>query len=200
MRNNLKRNYNFELRLANKKEIASIAEYLAMNNLKNKENGVLKSKNNDEEATVFMETNKELITKLIQGIVTVQDFKKFDVSIYTYNYIEEYTANTICSANFRILRTKDGMELLAHEDIMFKLDALNKNGFLEKRRKANKVHRPSTFSLQKTIEVNTYFENNPRINVDDVFRKFKISKTTYYRVNKWISIRDNLPKFKNKSK
>ncbi|WP_062062738.1 hypothetical protein [Aquimarina longa] len=177
MKNSLKEKYGFETRIATYKEIEDLAEFLANQNLKNK----LKSK-----SLSSIEENRTRIIELIDNTVIVQDYKKFDVSIYLYNYSQQYNQNEVMSIPFRVLKTKFGMETLTQNDIVFKLKDLQKEKYRKKVKTKGRQKRPMDESIEKTIQVKKYLEKHTLKNIAGICNEFGFSKTTFYRVSKWI--------------
>lgn len=169
MKNSLKEKYGFETRIASDKEIGELAEFLV------KTDSVSNRK-----------TNKLQIIRLIENTVIVQDYKKFDVSIYLYNYNKHYRRNEIMSIPFRVLKTKFGIERLTQDDIIFKLKELQKEKYNKKTKTKGRPKRPMNKSIEKTIQVRKYLENHPLENIEGICHEFGFSKTTFYRVCKWI--------------
>ncbi len=192
MISNIKDKYSFELRLATKDEIAALAEFLAKKNWKDSLNLKYKKPSRSKKAKVEAENfiNKEqlIIQELIGKKVLVQDYKKFEVSIFVYNYIQEHDKNTVTSLTSRILKTKKGMELLENEDILFNIKGLKNRRYHTKKVKSG---RPKNESIQKTLEIKNYIKTNPELRMDDVCQKFGFSKTTYYRALRWLEYRNN---------
>ncbi len=192
MINNLKNKYNFQLRLATKDEIDELAESLARKNWLDSEK-YLKSIAKDIKetmATDFISRDKNNILELIGDKVLVQDYKKHEVSIFVYNYIQEYEENVITSLTFRVLRSKKGMELLQDEDVVFNLKDLQTKPYHTDKEKSGRPKRPRSESIQKAIEVKRHIENNPVLNIGEICQEFGFSKTTYYRVMKWLAGRN----------
>ncbi|GAA4276997.1 hypothetical protein [Aquimarina mytili] len=191
--NTLKNKYDFESRLATKDEITALVEFLAEKNwqdsLKHKKPS--RSKKSKLEAENFIKKEQLIIQELIGKKVLVQDYKKFEVSIFVYNYIEEHDKNTVTSLTNRILKTKKGMELLENEDILFNVKGLKNRKYHTKKVRSGRHSRPKNESIQKTLEIKNYIKTNPGLRMDDVCQKFGFSKTTYYRAIKWLEHRDN---------
>ncbi|WP_024769759.1 hypothetical protein [Aquimarina macrocephali] len=169
MKNSLKEKYGFETRIASDKEIEELAEFLV--------------KNDSISSRV---KNKTRIIGLIENTVIIQDYKKFDVSIYLYNYIKQYKRNEIMSIPFRVLKTKFGMESLTQDDVIFKLKELQKEKYNNQIKTKGRPKRPMNKSIEKTIQVKKYLENHPLENIEGICSQFGFSKTTFYRVCKWI--------------
>ncbi len=191
--NTLKNKYNFQLRLSTKGEIATLVEFLAKKNwqdsLKYKKPST--SKKAKLEAENFIKKEQLIIQELIGEKVLVQDYKKFEVSIFVYNYIEEHDKNTVASLTSRVLKTKKGMELLENEDILFNIKGLKNRRYHTKKVKSGRPGRPKNESIQKTLEIKNYIKTNPGLRMDDVCQKFGFSKTTYYWAIKWLEHREN---------
>ncbi len=171
MTNNLKNKYDFQLRLATKDEIDELAESLARKNWLDSEK-YLKSIAKDIKetmATDFISRDKNNILELIGDKVLVQDYKKHEVSIFVYNYIQEYEENVITSLTFRVLRSKKGMELLENEDVIFNLNELKNGKHYKKKVKSGRPNKPKDESIQKTLEIKRYLETlNTDITMDKV--------------------------------
>ncbi len=192
MINNLKNKYDLQLRFATKEEIEELAIFLAKKNWRDslKQVKASRSKTAKIEADNFINKERMIILDLIGGKVLVQDYKKFDVSIFVYNYIQEYDKNAITSLTFRVLKTKKGMELLENEDILFNLKDLKRSAYHKKKVKSGRPSKPKDESIQKTIEIKRYLEANPDTTMDDVCHAFGFSKTTFYRTNRWLEARN----------
>ncbi len=188
-----KNTFDFELRFATKNEIEILIEFLVKQNWEDSQKYRTSPVSDDDkkEALNFVAKEKDLIRQLIGGKVMVQEYKKFNILIFVYNYIQEQEKNTITSATFRALKTENGFEKLDHEDVVFKLDALKNNPYQTKRNKKGRPNRPNKESVQKAIEVNRYLKANPNVNREHICKEFGFSKTTYYRTLKWLEYRRN---------
>ncbi|TSE07982.1 hypothetical protein [Aquimarina algiphila] len=190
---NLKDKYNFELRLATKKEIDTLVDFIAGKKwedsrkyIKSPKPKVIKVEKDD-----FISKERRYILELIGGKVLVQDYKRCNVSIFVYNYIREHDEDTIVSLTSRVISTKKGMEFLENEDVLFNLRELKSRIYFKNKVKSGRRNRPSEDSIQKTLEIKKYIEiTNPEINIDKICHKFGFSKTTYYRVIKWLEVRN----------
>ncbi len=192
MTNNFYDTYNFELRLATREEIDGIAEFLAQKNWKDNEKHLKPIAKDVKEAMVtnFISQNKKNILELIGSKVLAQDYKKHGVSLFIYSYNQEFENNVITSLTFRVLQNKNGMELLQDEDVVFNLEDLQNNHYHKNKEKQGRPNKPKSESIQKTIEIKKYLESNPISNMDAICQEFGIGKTTYYRVIKWLSVRN----------
>ncbi|WP_103069242.1 hypothetical protein [Aquimarina sediminis] len=190
---NLKDKYNFELRTATKEEIHFLAEYLAKKKWEDSREYVKEPKPKVTKAEVkdFINREKIHILELIGSSVWVQDYKKYKVSIFVYNYIQEYDEGSIASITCRTIRTKKGMEILDNEDVIFNMNELKNGIYYKKKVKSGRANRPSEKSIQKTLEIKKYIEiTKPDMTMDKICHEFGFSKTTYYRAIKWLSVRD----------
>ncbi|MBQ0733898.1 hypothetical protein [Aquimarina celericrescens] len=183
--------YNFELRFASKKETKTLIEFLAEKNfrdrLMNKKEvnirWVVKERND------FVKKERPIIQGLIGDKVMVQDFKKHNVSIYVYNYIQEFKENKITSITSRVLKTTKGMEILKEDDVIFDLEHIKTFDYHDSDMNKGRPRKPTNQSIQKTLEINEYLKANPNKNMDAICQEFGIGKTTYYRVSKWLEAR-----------
>ncbi|WP_103072670.1 hypothetical protein [Aquimarina sediminis] len=193
MNSNLKEVYDFETRLATKKEINKLAIYLAERKWEDykKSKSPIGIKTTQKETTDFIRKEKAVILQLIGSKVLVQDYKKFNVSIFVFNYVQEHNKNTILSMTFRVLQTEKGMIKLESGDAIFELDALGKRSFYKSQNRTGRHDRPKSESIQKTIEIRNYLKVNPEENRERVCNEFGLSKTTYYRTIKWLEDRKN---------
>ncbi|WP_282088262.1 hypothetical protein [Aquimarina algiphila] len=185
--------YDFELRLATKKEVALLVEFLAKKKWEDSRVYIKepKPKVTKTEKENFISKERTHILELIGSKVLVQDYKKYNVSIFVYNYIREYDEDIISSLTSRVISTKKGMEFLENEDVLFNLRELKSSVYYKKKVKSGRRNRPSEDSIQKTLEIKKYIEiKNPEINIDKICHKFGFSKTTYYRVIKWLEVRN----------
>ncbi len=193
MKDNFKKTYDLDIRFATQSEINNLSEYLAKKKWedyqKNKNSTATKS--TKKEAVNFIRKEKKVILELIGDKVLVQDYKKFDVSIFVFNYIQEHDKNTILSMTFRVLQTERGMESLESDDAIFKLNALKKRPYHKRQHKTGRHDRPKNESIQKTIEIRKYLKVNPSENRDRICNEFGLSKSTYYRTIKWLEERKN---------
>ncbi len=197
MIDNLKAKYDFNLRLATKDEIKVLAEYLAKKNWDNslKYRKPSKSKAFKVEADDFINEEKTIILELIGSKVLVQEYKKFEASIFVYNYIQEFEKNTITSLTSRVLKTKKGMELLNNEDVVFNLKDLKTKTYHDKKKeRVGRPSKPKDESIQKALEIKRYIDDRPDFDMtmDEVCQEFGFSKTTYYRVIKWLETRHEI--------
>ncbi len=186
--------YGLQLRLATKKEIGALAEFLAKQNWEDsqKYQTLPITEETEKEAFNFIKIEKDIILELIGGSVMVQEYKKFKVSIFVYNYIQDQDKNTITSVTYRVLQTERGFEKLEYDDVVFKLNTLkNKSYHKSRKHKQGRPSGPSQESLQKTMEVNRYIKVNPTVNRTQICKDFGFSKTTYYRALKWLEHRRN---------
>ncbi len=151
------------------------------------------AKSTKKEAVDFLRKEKTVILELMGDKVLVQDYKKFDVSVFVFNYIQEHDKNTVLSMTFRVLQTEKGMESLESDDAIFKLNALKnkKRPYHKRQHKTGRHDRPKNESIQKTIEIRKYLKVNPNENRDRVCNEFGLSKSTYYRTIKWLEDRRN---------
>ncbi len=196
MINTLKNKYDFELRLASEEEIEAITKFLAKKNWRDSLNLTDKKRSRTKKAKIeeenFIKEEQAVIRELIGDSILVQDYKKFEVSIFVYNFIQEYDKNTIASLTSRVLKTKKGIELLENEDILFNIKGLKNRRYHTKKVKSGRPARPKNESIQKTIEIKNYLKTNPGIRMDDVCKKFGFSKTTYYRSYRWLEAQNAL--------
>ncbi len=192
MKDDCKDTYGFETRLATKYEINTLSRYLArekwLDDQKNKK--ALKVKATKKQAVEFIRKEKSIILELIGDTVLVQDYKKFDISIFIYNYTQSQNDNTVLSMMFRVLKTPRGMEVLENDDAIFELSHLKKYPYHKRRSKTGRHDRPKNESVQKAIEIREYLKVNPDENRDRVCNEFGLSKTTYYRVIRWLADRN----------
>lgn len=193
MKDDFKEDYGFEARLATENEIDILSGYLANSkweDYKQSKNSLgLETSTKEQEHFIIKE--KAIILELIGSIVVVQEYKKFNVSIFVFNYIEEHDKNSILSMTFRVLQTKRGMEKLESEDVIFNLKSLKEHPYHKKQTKKGRHDRPKNESIQKTIVIRNYLKVNPNENRDIVCNKFGLSKSTYYRTLKWLENRKN---------
>ncbi len=170
-----------------------LAEFLARKNWEDSERTltsitpILKK----EIAADFINEDKDNIFELIGGMIMVQDYKKYDALIFVYNYIQEHGEGKVTSLTFRILKTKLGMKLLEEEDVVFDFKEVLTKEYYGNKVKNGRLSRPKSESIQKTIEIKKYIEANQNITMDTVCQEFGFSKTTYYRVLKWLEHRNN---------
>ncbi len=190
---NLKNKYKFELRLALKNEKDVLVQYLAKRNWEDslKHRKQLTPKISATEADNFIHKERIILRELIGSKVMVQDYKKFDISIFVFNYIQEFDKNIITSMTCRVLKTKKGMELLEGEDVVFDLKGLQRSAYRKKKDKTGRPGKPKDESIQKTFEIKKYAQENPNITMDEVCKNFGFSKTSYYRVLQWLAHRNN---------
>ncbi|MBQ0734839.1 hypothetical protein [Aquimarina celericrescens] len=192
MTNTLNDKYDFELRFASKKEISSLIEFLAEKNFRDR----LMSKKEVnmpwivKERNDFIKKERPIIQGLIGDKVIVQDFKKHHVSIYVYNYIQEFKENKITSITSRVLKTTKGMEILKEDDVIFDLEHIKTFGYHDSDMNKGRPSKPTNQSIQKTLEINEYLRANPNKHMDAICQEFGIGKTTYYRVMKWLEVRN----------
>jgi hypothetical protein len=191
MKGNFKNTYDFEVRLATEAEICTLCIYLAKKKWEDyqKNSATLKVKITKKESADFIKKEKAIILELIGDRVMVQEYKKFDISIFVFNYIQEHDTNTILSMTFRVLQTKKGMEKLEPDDAIFNLNALKKDPYRKIQSRTGRHDRPKNESIQKAIEIRNYLKVNPDENRDRVCHEFGLSKTTYYRTIKWLEER-----------
>ncbi len=193
MKDDFKEYYGFEARLATKNEIDILSEYLANSKWEDYEQAKnsLRLETSTKEQEHFIIKEKAIILELIGSIVVVQEYKKFNVSIFVFNYIEEHDKNSILSMTFRVLQTKRGMEKLESEDAIFNLKSLKGHTYHKKQTRNGRHSHPKNESIQKTIVIRNYLKVNPNKNRDIVCNEFGLSKTTYYRTLKWLENRKN---------
>jgi hypothetical protein len=193
MKNSFKDTYDLDIRFATQSEINNLSEYLAKKKWEDyqKNKNTIATKSTKKETVDFLKKEKVIILQLIGNKVLVQNYKKFDVSIFVFNYIQEHDKNTILSMTFRVLQTERGMESLESDDAIFELNALKKRPYHKRQHNAGRHDRPKNESIQKTIEIRKYLKVNPKENRDRVCNEFGLSKTTYYRVVKWLEDRKN---------
>ncbi|WP_160111981.1 hypothetical protein [Aquimarina sp. AU58] len=193
MKDNFKDTYDFEVRLATMNEITNLSGYLAKKKWGNykKTKNSLGVKTTRKEAVDFIKKEKTIILQLIGDKVLVQEYKKFDISIFVFNYIQEHDTNMILSMTFRVLQTKRGMEKLEADDAIFDLNRLKRRSYHKRKSKSGRHDRPKDESVQKAIEIREYLRVNPDENRDRVCHEFGLSKTTYYRTLKWLEHRRN---------
>jgi hypothetical protein len=193
MKNDLRETYDFEVRLATKNEINNLSGYLAKIKWKDykKTKNSQRLKTTRKETANFLTKEKVIILQLIGDKVMVQDYKKFNISIFVFNYIQEHDKNTILSMTFRVLQTERGMESLESGDAIFELNNLKKRPYHKRQHKSGRHDRPKNESIQKTIEIRKYLKVNPSENRDRVCNEFGLSKSTYYRTIKWLEDRKN---------
>ncbi len=193
MKDNFKDRYDFQLRLANKSEVQELATFLAGNKWKEyeKDRKLLGKTVTKKESANFIKQEKRIITEVIGRKVMVQDYKKFNASIFVYNYIQEHAKNTVVSMTFRVLKTELGMQVLESDDAVFDLEILQNQLYHQKSVTTGSHNRPRNESIQKTIEIRNYLKQHPNENREVVCREFGFSKTTYYRVLKWLEARKN---------
>ncbi|WP_024773067.1 hypothetical protein [Aquimarina macrocephali] len=193
MKDNFKKTYDFDIRFATRSEIKNLSEYLAKKKWEDyqKNKNTTAAKSTKKEAVDFIRKEKIVVHELIGTKVLVQDYKKFNVSIFVFNYIQEHDKNTILSMTFRVLQTERGMESLESDDAIFELNVLKKRPYHQREHKTGRHDRPKNESIQKTIEIRKYLNVNPKENRDRVCNEFGLSKTTYYRVLKWLEDRKN---------
>jgi hypothetical protein len=191
MKDNFKDTYNFEVRLATMNEITNLSGYLA----KKKWEDYKKTKNSlgvqttKKETIDFIKKEKAIVLQLIGDKVLVQEYKKFDISVFVFSYIQEHDTNTILSMTFRVLQTKRGMEKLEPDDAIFDLNRLKRQPYHKRKSKSGRHDRPKNESVQKAIEIREYLKVNPDQNRARVFNEFGLSKSTYYRTLKWLEHR-----------
>ncbi len=191
MTNILKNKYDFKQRLATPQEIDSLAEFLAKKNWLDSEKHLKSIKKDIKEAMTsdFIGRDKNNILELIGSKVMVQDYKKYGVSIFIYTYVQEFQENVVTSLTFRVLQNKKGMELLQDEDVVFDLKNLQTKPYHNNKEKQGRPSKPKSESIQKAIEIKKHLESNTVLNMDETCREFGFSKTTYYRVMKWLAVR-----------
>ncbi|TSE06980.1 hypothetical protein [Aquimarina algiphila] len=193
MINDLKDKYDFELRLATKKEVDTLVYFIAEKKWEDSRKYIKspKPKVIIVEKDDFISKERTRILELIGSKVLVQDYKKYNVSIFVYNYIREYDEDIISSLTSRVISTKKGMEFLENEDVLFNLRELKNSVYYKKKVKSGRRNRPSEESIQKTLEIKKYIEiTNPEMNIDKICHEFGFSKTSYYRVIKWLEVRN----------
>ncbi|MEW7280976.1 hypothetical protein ABW636_20475 [Aquimarina sp. 2201CG1-2-11] len=194
MTNTLKDTYDFSIRLAKSQEVAMLVDFLSKENWKNH----LATKSpetpdsSEEEIDSYMKKEKKVIAKLIKNKVMLQEYKNFNVSIFIYNYIQEREENTIQSMTFRVLKTGKGMEKLESSDTIFDMERLKEHTYRQNRLASGRRLGPKETSIQKALEIKHYIKTNPSTyeTMDDVCRIFGFSKTTYYRVEKWLATKN----------
>ncbi len=193
MINHLKDKYDFELRLATKKEVDVLVGFLAEKKWEDSRKYIKERKSKVTKAEVDDFINKERIhiLELIGSGAWIQDYNKYDVSIFVYNYIQEHDEGVIASLTSRVIRTKKGLEFLENEDVIFNLKDLKSSVHYKKKVKTGRRSRPSEESIQKTLEIKKHIEiMAPKMTMNQICKEFGFSKTTYYRVIKWLSIRN----------
>ncbi len=171
MKDNFIKAYDLDIRFATQSELNDLSEYLAKKKWEDYQKNTL-TKPTKKEAVDFLRKEKMIILELIGDKVLVQDYKKFDVSIFVFNYIQEDDKNTILSMTFRVLQTERGMESLESDDAIFKLNALKKQPYHKRQHKTGRHDRPKNESIQKTIEIRKYLKVNPSENRDRVCNEF----------------------------
>ena len=137
----------------------------------------------------FIKKEKAIIRELIRGKVMVQDYNRYNIKIYVYNFISEQGESDVISITSRVLETERGMEKLEIHDALFKLDSLRKKPYRTTNVKIGKPNRPRDQSIQKAIQIQKYIKEHPNVNREYICKKFGSSKGTYYRTIKWLGIR-----------
>ncbi len=193
MTNTFKQQYDFELRLATMEEISKLVDFLAHKNWLDHEKQLtsISAKTKKLVADEFIPKNRESILKLLGGKVLVQIYEKYQVSIFEYSYIQEVEKGVISSLSFRALRNQFGFTLLEDEDVLFDLNELKDKLNNPNKLKSGRLRKPKAESIQKTLEIQRYFKNHPGMGIDTICREFGFSKTTYYRVLKWLAVRES---------
>ncbi|MBP2834210.1 hypothetical protein J8281_18580 [Aquimarina sp. U1-2] len=191
MTNTLNDTYKFELRFASTKEIESLIEFLAENNFKdrffNKEidiRQIVKERND------FVKKERAIIQNLVGDKVMVQDFNTYNISIYVYNYIQEFEEHKITSITARVLKTPKGMMILKNDDVIFDLEHIENFTVNRSDTSKGRPNKPTDRSIQKTLEINEFIRTNSNKNIAAICKNFGISKATYYRVIKWLEVRN----------
>jgi len=180
-------------RLATKEEIEHLARFLAHKNWLDHEKNLktVSEKTRQIIANDFIENDTPNILELIGDNILVQNFGKYNVSIFTYSYTQKVDTDRISSVTFRVLKNEKGYALLDNEDVVFDLKQLNNQVFTHNTEKKGRPKKPKTESIQKTMEIKKYFEEHPQEYIDDICKEFGFSKTTYYRTLKWLQYRGN---------
>lgn len=188
MKDDFKKNYDFELRLASETEIMSLVGYLARKNWERsqKNENDIELYANEPETLDIIAKEEKIILDLIKNKVLVQDYKKYNASIFVYNYIREQSKGVIATITLRVIKTKEGMRSLDHEEVILDLKNLKKIMQDEKLHGKGRPKGPGQRAFQKTIEVDKYLEDNPKKDMEDICKKFGISKSTYYRTKLWL--------------
>ncbi len=189
MKNYLTENYDFKMRLASKAEIDTLASFLAGRKWEEKQTVEVEA--SDKEEVAFIKKEKSIILKLIRGKVMVQDYKKFNIAIFVYNYIEERGTDVVLSVTFRVLQTERGMEYLENEDTVFDFNMLRDHPYHDKKSLSGRHKRPKNESIQKALEIRNYLRDKPRKDMDRICKEFGMAKTTFYRTDKWLEERYN---------
>jgi len=90
-----------------------------------------------------------------------------------------------------VLQNAKGFALLEDEDVSFNIGKLKTKAYTQNIHKAGRLKRPKAESIQKTLEIKSYYEKHPEQYIDDICKEFGFSKTTYYRTIKWLKQREN---------
>jgi hypothetical protein len=129
------------------------------------------------------------LTATIGSIILVDEFELYNACVFTYSQvlIEEDKNHSSIIHSGRIFKINDVLEELneSEDHIDFLEEKAKKQNKSASKNKVGRPDRPAEESILKTHNVRIELLNTSK-NVDDVCKEFKIAKSTYYRVSKWI--------------